>query len=246
MFITGFRGLLLMVACFTGLSRAQAEFRVPPLTSPVEDLAGIISTQDEKTLRALIREFQSQNKAQFQVLTVKSLEGMPIEQASIQVTDQWKVGDAKRDDGVLFLIAAVDRKIRIEVGQGLEGVLPDIKTKRIIEDVMVPVFRQSSPSQGILVGVYQAMKTVNEEFHATGTKGGEYQTPRKKESLKTILIFLIFVVIAIFGRFINPRGGGRGGFYGGGFGGGGFGGGSGGGWSGGGGGFSGGGSSGSW
>lgn len=243
--------VFLVIVGWGGITPARAAFVVPTLTSPVEDLADMMTSQDEKSLRQLIREFKSQNKAQFQVLTVPTLHGLTIEQAALQVVDQWKVGDTQRDDGVLFLIAAKERKIRIEVGQGLEGILTDIATKRIIEDVMVPVFRQASPSEGILVGVYQGMKLVDPKFHASGSSQDEYAPVQAPVKVREIVIFLIvFILFLIFSRFTGGGGGRRlrrGGFIGGmggGFGGGGFGGG--GGWSGGGGGFSGGGSSGSW
>ncbi len=229
---------------------AHAELKVPSLSDPVMDQAGLISAKDQRFLRELILNFHSRQKGQIQVLTLKDLGGLPIEQASIQITDQWKLGNAQRDDGVLILVAAQERKIRIEVGQGLEGVLPDIKAKRIISDVMAPLFRQASPSQGILLGTYQVMKTIDPEFESGSDLGGGTYA-QKKQSLGERfegLFILLFVILMILSNIFRPRRsfwGGRsmGGWGGGGFGGG-FGGG--GGWSGGGGGFSGGGASGDW
>lgn len=229
--------------------KAQAAFRVPPLSGPVVDSAGLISSQDQRFLEDLLIRFQSQ--AQIQVLTIPSLEGDSIESVSIQVTDQWKLGDKKKDNGVLLLIAAKEKKIRIEVGQGLEGVIPDIIAKRIISDVMVPVFRQGTVSKGIVVGVYQIIHRIDPNFEngAAGANDDQGFSVDQEESLKIkdFVIAIIFIFFFIFLSFFNRRGGGgMGGGY---FGGGGFSGGfgsSGGGWSGGGGGFSGGGSSGNW
>jgi uncharacterized protein len=229
---------------------ALAEFVVPALTDPVEDLGHLINPQDQKILRRLIREFQAKGQGQIQILTVPDLGGIPIEQASIQVTDKWKIGDKKKDDGILLMVAATEKRIRIEVGQGFEGVLPDVIAKRIIEDVMKPVMRQRSPSQGILAGAVQIMKTIEPDLEATAPQVVE----RKESPFKRFegLVFLIALVFIILGNIFRPRrrgfwGGGSGGGWGGGSGGfgGGFGGG-GGGWGGGGGGFSGGGSSGGW
>lgn len=233
----------------------HAQFKIPELTSPVVDAGGMIAAQDAEFLRQLIVRFKETHQAQIQVLTVKTLSGVPIEQAAIQVTDAWKLGDKKRDDGILLLVAAEERKIRIEVGQGLEGDIPDIKAKRIIADVMGPAFRQSGPSTGIVVGVFQIMKLIDPQFtDADGRMTDEMSSPvaeRRPRSLiqkyQNIFIF-IFMIVIFFLNFLKPGGGGfyrggRGGWGGGGFGGGGRGGG---GWSGGGGGFSGGGSSGDW
>lgn len=227
----------------------HAQFVVPELTSPVVDAGGMISARDADFLRQLIIRFKENHQAQIQVLTVKTLSGVPIEQASIQVTDHWKVGDKKRDDGVLLLVAAEEHKIRIEVGQGLEGDIPDIKAKRIIADVMVPAFRQNSPSQGIVIGVFQIMKLIDPQFTAGDgeiVRAPERETKGLFRKYQNLFIFIIMIVIFLL-NLLRP-GGGR--FYGGGWGGGlggGFGGGrGGGGWSGGGGGFSGGGSSGDW
>lgn len=248
---TSLRYLLVFIFSFgLLLQKAQASFHVPELTGPVVDSAGLISSQDQRFLEDLLLRFQSQ--AQIQVLTIPSLEGDSIESVSIQVTDQWKLGDKKKDNGVLLLIAAKEKKIRIEVGQGLEGVIPDVIAKRIISDVMVPVFRQGSVSKGIVVGVYQIIHTIDPKFEnaSTGVNDDQGFSVDQEESLKIkdFVIAIIFIFFFIFLSFFNRRGGGGfgGGYMGGGGFGGGFSGSSGGGWSGGGGGFSGGGSSGNW
>lgn len=251
------RGIaFLILNLLLGLQMAQAEFLVPELNGPVVDEANIISGKDERTLRDLLILFKKDHQAQVQVLTVHNLGGTSIEQAAIQVVDQWKLGDVKRDDGVLILVAAEERKIRIEVGQGLEGVIPDVIAKRIVSDVMIPVFRQSSPSQGIVVGVYQVLLAIDPNFQAMGpTNQGSFETDRrtifqKYEGLFILIFIGIFFLFNLFGprgpggRFHRGLGGWGGvGGFGGGFGGRG---GGGGGWSGGGGGFSGGGASGNW
>ena len=92
---------------------------------------------------------------QIAVLTLPSLEDQTIEERAIQVFDQWKIGKKGKDNGVLLLIAKKERKVRIEVGYGLEGDIPDAYAKRIIEDVMLPLFRRGEFSSGVLLGVQQ-------------------------------------------------------------------------------------------
>jgi uncharacterized protein len=220
---------------------ARADFKVPRLTGPVMDQVGILRSSDRQDLDQVLRDYNARGKAQIQVLIIDSLQDEPLEQASIKITDAWKLGAAKKDNGILFLIVPNERKMRIEVGQGLEGALPDIYTKRIIEDTVIPRFRAKDMSSGVLAGVYQIIAYVDKEYADQNLQ----QPEPEQKSIPGWVIILIIIFILFMGRFM-PRSSYRGGGWGGGgFGGGGWGGG-GGGWSGGGGGFSGGGASGSW
>lgn len=225
---------------------AQADFAVPVLRGPVMDDAGYLKPQDARDLSQLLYDFNRRGVAQVQVLVVQSLDGMPIEQASIKITDAWKLGEKGKDNGVLFLISAQDHQMRLEVGRGLEGAIPDVYAKRIIADEVIPLFKNRQTSEGIVLGVHEILSLADKEFAAQNNlqnRPEDQDEPRgHRIPLNPIVIIILFIIISILGRF----GGGRGRFIGGGgWGGGGFGGG-GGGWSGGGGGFSGGGSSGSW
>ncbi|XGC81800.1 YgcG family protein [Bdellovibrio bacteriovorus] len=228
---------------------SEAKFEVPALSAPVIDEVGLMSRADRQELMQLLYDFNRRGKAQVQVFIVKDLQGLPIEQASIEITDQWKLGDEKKDNGVLFLIAPNDRSMRIEVGQGLEGAIPDIYAKRIISDQVIPLFRSKRYSAGIVLGVHEILRLADKEFADEKQLTNETPASNGGGDLPIGLIIGILIIISVLGRF---GGGGRRGFRGGfgGFGGGGFGGGSfgggGGGWSGGGGGFSGGGASGNW
>ena len=239
------------------IAHAQEKFEVPPLTGPVVDAAGAIDASREQAISNALRAIHQAGGSQINVLTVRSLHGLPIEQASIQVVDQWKLGGRKTDNGVLLMVAAEDRKLRIEVGQGLEGVLTDADSKRIIEESIVPLFRSGDMGGGILVGVYQIAKKTDPTIDITPyLEGQAVRRVSERGHSRLGPGFIIFLIIVFL--FFRMIGGGRrrrgfygggfggGGWGGGGFGGGGFGGGGGGGWGGGGGGFSGGGASGGW
>lgn len=235
--------LSLLLFCFGFCSLAHAEFKVPRLTGPVMDEVGVIRPQDRNELEKVIRDYNRQGKAQLQILVIESLQGLEIEEASIKILDQWKLGTEKKDNGILFLIAPNERKLRIEVGQGLEGTLPDVIAKRIISDTVLPLFKARNLSAGVVVGTYQIIKYVDQEYADQHLAD---PAPESKRSIPGGVILVILFLLLFIGRFLPASSFRGGGFGGGGFGGGSFGGGGGGGWSGGGGGFSGGGASGSW
>ena len=230
---------------------------VPPLRGRVNDLAGLMPAERAIALGKRLARFEQETGHQIAVLTVARLEGEDMEGFSIKVAETWKIGKKGFDNGVILLIARDDRKLRIEVGYGLEGVLPDALASRIIREVVVPRFRASDYAGGIEAGVEAIQKTIR------GENIPETARPRtgSKNNLFFSTLFILFLpllmvfMMVLEGRRHARRAGfwsGRGrrpaywdsGFGGGGSGGeGGFGGG---GFSGGGGGFGGGGASGSW
>lgn len=235
-----------------------AAFDVPSLTGPVIDQVGWLSSSDRRLLEEILRDFSKTGKAQVQIAILPSLHGESIEQVSIQITDQWKLGEAKKDNGVLFLFAAEDRRMRIEVGRGLEGDLTDLASKRITSDVVKPLMRAGRPSEAILMGTIEILRKIDPEYVQKLSQRKDLESYHLEETsedsadLKNnwkqliVFIFLIgFVIISMILRMLGLGGGYRRGPW---DGSGPFGGGSssGGGWSGGGGGFSGGGASDSW
>src|SRR6187431_979785 len=122
------RILLLSALPWFGPLAAWALVTVPPLTGPVIDQAGLLSAEQVSDLSARAQAMLTH--LQMQIWIVPSLEGEAIEQLSIRAVDQWKLGDEKKDNGLLFLIAPADKRMRIEVGRGLEGNIPDILAGR--------------------------------------------------------------------------------------------------------------------
>lgn len=230
--------LSLLIFLNLGLCFQAVALEVPPLRQPVNDLAGIIDQNSLYTLNSVLYRLHQNKIAQIAVLTIPSLEDESLEGYSIKVVDQWQLGTKKEDKGLLFLVAKKERKVRIEVGQGLEGEITDLFSKRVI-DQMTPYFKEGQFGSGLKLGLGKVLKKLDVKSKDLG--GTKAPRRQKKKSSWFSLIFLI-IIIFLFRK--NPLllflmlsgGGGRRG--GGGFGGGGFGGG--------GGGFSGGGASGDW
>ncbi len=210
------------------------------MSSPVVDEARILSSQEKYEIEQWIYKYRETGKAQLQVVIVQDLQELPIEDYSIKLVEQWKLGNQKRDDGVLFIISISDRKMRIEVGQGLEGALTDLQSKRILDDRVKPLFKSGQYAAGVAAGVSEIIQTVDPEYFNKQGEPAPESKHRRGSNRISLIVFILFIIFSFFGRW-------RGGFLpflggGGGWGGGG----GSGGWSGGGGGFSGGGASSDW
>jgi uncharacterized protein len=231
---------------------------IPALVARAQDEAGLLSPALRQRVDAQLSAYERQTGHQLVLLTVPSLDGQPLEDFTIQVMEAWKLGNEARDDGLLLFIAVAERKIRIEVGQGLEGEVTDAVSSRIINDIIQPAFRSGDMEGGIVQGLKALMA-------ATGAPDIPLSAaPRAQGQRRSVgappLGLIVVLILLVLGAGRGRRGGGLGwalapmffggrrGGFGGGFGGGGFGGG--GGSSspprGGGGGFSGGGASGGW
>ena len=216
----------------------------------VNDLAGILSPEARSELEQKLTAHEQVTSQQFVLLTVPTLGGEEIEDFSIAVAEAWKPGSKKEDNGLVMVVALQDHRTRVEVGDGLEGVIPDILAARVTREVLKPAFRANDYVGGITRGFDILMA------QGRGDPNAMPKAPVRQQqgaSPLLLLFVLFFVYLLIKGRFGRGRRGGGyyggfggGGFGGGGFGGGGFGGGGGGGFSGGGGSFSGGGASGDW
>lgn len=132
---------------------AQELKSIPPLTGPVVDLVGVLTSGENAQISQKIRKLQEEKGSQVQVLILPSTEPESIEQYSLRVAEEWKIGRKGVDDGVILVIATNDRKLRIEVGYGLEGAVPDATAKRIIREIITPQFKAGNFPRGIEGGV---------------------------------------------------------------------------------------------
>src|ERR1700727_3425970 len=132
---------------------AFADVAVPPLTGRVVDQTGTVSADDVATLTQTLKGLELRKGSQVVVLIVPTTQPETIEQFSIRVAEAWKIGRKKIDDGALLVVAKNDHKLRIEVGYGLEGALPDVTARRIIDEIIVPQFKTGDFAGGISAGV---------------------------------------------------------------------------------------------
>ena len=154
-----FAALLFAAAAFLTAGRALA-LDVPPLAAPVNDYAGVLAPEVEARLNAELLALQQETGAQIAVLTIQSLEGEVLEDYSLRVASSWGLGKKGKDNGVLLLIAIKDRKLRIEVGQGLEGTLTDLLSGRIIREEIAPAFKLGDYAAGVANGISAMMRVV--------------------------------------------------------------------------------------
>jgi len=136
---------------------------VPPLTAPVTDTTGTLTPDQVTSLEAKLRAFEQAKGAQVGVLIVRTTQPEDIAQYGIRVAEQWKLGRKKVDDGAILIVALNDRKLRIEVGYGLEGALTDATSNRIIQQDIVPQFRRGDYYGGINTGVDRILRVIEGE-----------------------------------------------------------------------------------
>jgi uncharacterized protein len=153
---------LALISILAPLSLASA-LQVPPLRGRVNDLAGLLPAERARALEERLARFEKETGHQIAMLTIASLEGEDLEGFSIRVAEKWKIGKKGFDNGAILLIAKNDRKLRIEVGYGLEGVLPDAIASRIVREVIVPRFRANDFPGGIEAGLEAIMKVTHGE-----------------------------------------------------------------------------------
>ena len=173
----GMARALLLALTICGSLLADAQVAVPPLTGHVIDQTGTLSAEQRATLEQTLAAFESRKGSQLAVLMVGSTAPEAIEPYALRVAEQWKLGRKKIDDGAILVVAKTDRTLRIEVGYGLEGALNDATSKRIIEETILPRFKQQDFYGGITAGVGQIIRVVD---------GEPLPPPRTKQSTSDI------------------------------------------------------------
>jgi uncharacterized protein len=194
-------GILLgwFLAFFLCGAGAQGLAPVPPLQARVTDQAGMLQPEQRAALENVLREYETRTGNQIAILLVNSTAPEVIEQYSIRVADAWKLGRKGIDDGVILLVAKDNppglRRLRIESGRGVQGVLTDAQSKRILQDVIAPHFRQNDYYGGLVAGVSAITALLDQE---------KFASPDKKEAVQEehgswlpFIIFGIFIILTV-------------------------------------------------
>ena len=164
---------LLLVFALLATAPLASALEIPYLSGRVNDYAGILSDQARENLSEQLREHEERTTNQIVVLTLPSLQGENIEDYANQVFNAWGLGQAGQDNGILMLVVPDERQMRIEVGYGLEGVVPDITAGRVIREVMAPRFRDGDFDAGITEGAQALLSVLEGEELPAGEGYGE-------------------------------------------------------------------------
>lgn len=177
---------------------------VPKLQGYVNDYANMISPSAKTELQKELRSFEETDSTQIVILTIPSLGGEVMEEFSIRVAEAWKIGQKGKDNGIIFIVAKQERKMRIEVGRGLEGRLTDLMAGRIVDLVVKPRFKREDFDGGFVAGVSSLIDATRGEFKVDVT-----QRPARQEKSSQLLTFLIFggIILLILGSMSRILGG---------------------------------------
>lgn len=183
--------------------KLAAALDVPPLRGRVNDYANVMSREQAQSLESRLEQFERETGHQVAVLTVRSLEGEDIEGFSIRVAESWQIGKKGFDNGVILVVAVQDRRLRLEVGYGLEGILPDATAKTITSNYIVPRFREQDYAGGILAGIDAVLKVIkNEPLPETARK----PPAERNAEMSSIAMFVITLALFALMAFASGRG----------------------------------------
>jgi uncharacterized protein len=214
---------------------AYAQTTFPEPQGYVSDFAGILSAGSIQRLQQAITYIQQKTGAEVAVVTIESIDPYTIEEYAVRLFENWKIGEKGKDNGALILIALKERKIRIEVGYGLEGAITDGQAGEIIRESITPAFKKGDFDSGLVEGTGDVLRLIAKEYNVELpgelgiAPGGKPQTAPKGIKIFSFLLFLFFIFLVLRGRlwpllFLGFPGGGGGwsgggGGFGGGFGG---------------------------
>ena len=210
--------VVMCLAC--GFVRAQGPDYPSGPQGYVSDYATVVRPQDKDVITRLAQELEERTTDQIAVVTVNTTQPETIEGYAVELFKRWGIGHKGKDNGALLLVAVNDRKMRIETGYGLEGVLPDVICNKIIRDIMVPSFRSGDYSTGIKDGAVAIISVIAKEkgLNITGQEGRiDQQFSEQDGSANLVWFFILIVIISILSRMPGGMLFMIGGMYGGGF-----------------------------
>jgi len=179
---------------------------IPALTARVTDVTNTLSATERQEIDGRLANFERKTGGQFVLLMVPSTAPEPIESYSIRVAEAWKIGRKGQDNGIVFLIAKDDRKMRLEVGYGYEGVLPDATARSVIGDTVAPLFAKSQFAAGIDAGIDRVTQIVTQSGEASPPPPLATRNARKLGASNFdpgTLFILLFIVIPVVGGILK-------------------------------------------
>ncbi|MBH5372869.1 TPM domain-containing protein [Bradyrhizobium glycinis] len=191
--------IIIAALLLTFVIPTHADVAVPQLTGRVVDQTGTLSSSDIATLTQKLRDFENRKGSQIAVLIVPTTQPETIEQFSIRVAEAWKVGRKKVDDGAILVVAKSDRHLRIEVGYGLEGVLTDVTSRRIIDEDITPKFRSGDFAAGISAGIDRMMRVIDGEPLPSPSRSVNFA--HNLDDLAPVFAVALFASIGVGGFF---------------------------------------------
>nr|WP_171406912.1 MULTISPECIES: TPM domain-containing protein [Acinetobacter] len=190
------------------MADGQSIRTLPTLNTPIVDQAGLLTASENQAISQKIIQLHESAKAQVGIIIVPTTGQEDIFSYAMRVADQWKLGTAKQDNGLLMAIAVNDHRIQILSGYGLEGVLPDVVLSRIIRNNITPYFRQNQYAQGIQAGLNEIEKVLNMDPEVA-TQAAQALKERQEQALheqqakeKTIMTALFILVAGVIGSYI--------------------------------------------
>lgn len=209
-------GLMLLAVCLTACltaAGAQQFVAVPPLSSRVVDQVGMLDAKQRATLENVLKDYETRTGSQIAILLVSSTAPEVIEQYGIRVAEAWKLGRKGVDDGVILVVAKDNtkdlRRLRIEAGRGIQGTVTDAQSKRILQDVIAPHFRQNDYYGGLAAAISALTGLLDQEHLAAPAKGAAAQSDETDYSSALVFLFILIVagmLISRLGRSSNSFG----------------------------------------
>jgi uncharacterized protein len=188
-------GLVLVVALLFG-AEARAEPKFPELTGQIVDNAGLLSAEDRAAIEADLKALEGKSTDQLVVVTVPSLGGYEIEDYGYQLGRKWGIGQAGKNNGVLLIVAPKERKVRIEVGRGLEPIVTDLMSSLIIQNAILPEFRRGNFSGGIRAGTRDVKDVLLGDAEAVRERAKSIGKAEGPDWLMIVIIIFWFSIIA--------------------------------------------------
>jgi uncharacterized protein len=215
--------LLCLLTCISLPSAAQ-EKAYPASKGYVSDYTGILNPETTQAIESLCRQLQDKTTAQIALVVIGTTSPIAIEQYAVELFEKWGIGQKEKDNGLLILVALNDRAIRIETGYGLEGAIPDAIASSIINQIILPEFRQGKYQEGLLSGVLYSAELIAKEYNVSLTLDENMSMARHTQEQEAsplaaiiyILFFLLFFGLRsglLFFFILGPTGRRRGGYW---------------------------------